>query len=82
MPEGSVVPADFWIDDEHQSVSRGVREMACRLNNDGHSFDQTAANLARTAQLCMSGEQLRRLVLAAGEAVLQAQQSGHIAAEG
>lgn len=76
---GSVVPADHWIDDQYQSVSGGVREMACRLNNDGHSFDRTAENLARTAQIRVSGEQLRRLVLEAGAAVLQAQQSGHIA---
>ncbi len=53
--------------------------MACRLNNDGHSFEKTAANLARTAQISMSGEQLRQLALASGEAVLEAQQSDRIA---
>jgi len=76
--EGSVAPADAWMDDEQSSVSRGVCEMACRLNNDGHSFDKTAANLARTAQISMSGEQLRQLTLASGEAVLQAQQSDRV----
>ena len=79
LPEGSVAPADVWLDDAQSSVSRGVREMACRLNNDGHSFAKTAVNLARTAQISMSGEQLRRLTLDAGEAVLSAQQSSQIA---
>jgi len=76
--EGSLAPADAIIDTQQQSVSRGVREMACRLNNDGQSFDKTAENLARTAQIQMCGEQLRQLVTAEGRAVLQAQQSHQI----
>jgi hypothetical protein len=76
--EGSLAPADAIIDTQQQSVSHGVREMACRLNNDGQSFDKTAENLARTAQIQMCGEQLRQLVTAEGRAVLQAQQSNQI----
>lgn len=76
---GSVAPADASIDRTHQSVSPGVREMACRLNNDGVSFQRAAQNLGRTANVCMSGEQLRLLVLAEGEAVLAAQQADAIA---
>lgn len=48
---GSVAPADTVIDPQHSTVSPGVREMACRLNNDGVSFDRAAENLARTAQV-------------------------------
>src|SRR4051812_12249028 len=53
--------------------------MACRLNGDGKSFDKAAANLARTAQVHVSGETLRVLVEAEGRRVLQAQQSGQLA---
>lgn len=75
---GSVAPADGILDTQQQSVSHGVREMACRLNNHGQSFDKSAENLARTAQVQMCGEQLRQLVNAEGRAVLQAQQSNQI----
>ena len=57
----------------------GVREMACRLNGDGKNFDKAAANLARTAQVQLSGETLRVLVEAEGKRVLQAQRSGRLA---
>lgn len=52
--------------------------MVCRLNRDGVSFDQAAENLARTAQIQMSGEQLRRIVLAEGRRVLAAQEANTI----
>lgn len=75
---GSVAPMEQLLDPQQSSVSVGVREMACRLNNDGTSFDSTAENLHRTAMVKMSGEQLRQLVLAEGTAVLQAQQENAI----
>ena len=52
--------------------------MACRLNGDGKNFDKAAANLARTAQVQLSGETLRVLVEAEGKRVLQAQRSGRL----
>ena len=73
--QGSVVPADEVIDPGLASVSIGVREMACRLNNNSTSFDTTAANLNRTAQIVMSGEQVRKVVQSEGRAVLAAQQA-------
>jgi hypothetical protein len=60
-------------------VTPGVREMASRLNNDATSFDRAAENLARTAQIPMSGEQLRKIVLAEGHHILAAQQTAAIA---
>ena len=79
--QGSVVPADEVIDPGLASVSLGVREMACRLNNDSTSFDKTAANLNRTAQIVMSGEQVRKVVQAEGRAVLAAQQANTLPTE-
>ena len=75
---GSSAPSDDLIDRRGQTVTVGVIEMAARLNNDGTSFDAAAENLARTAQVKMSGEQLRKLVTGAGKAVLAGQQSGNI----
>ncbi len=73
--EGSTAPADTLIDRQGQAVTGGVIEMASRLNNDGTSFDAAADNLFRTAQIKMSGEQLRQLVIAAGQSVLAVQRS-------
>ena len=75
---GSSAPSDELIDRRGQTVTVGVIEMAARLNNDGTSFDAAAENLARTAQVKMSGEQLRKLVTGAGKAVLAGQRSGNI----
>ena len=52
--------------------------MACRLNGDGKNFDKAAANLARTAQVKLSGETLRVLVETEGRWVVQAQRSGQL----
>jgi hypothetical protein len=52
--------------------------MACRLNNDAASFDKAADNLQRAAQLKMSGEQVRLVVLEEGQRVLKAQQTNAV----
>ena len=76
--EGTTAPLDAWLDTFEGTISLGVREMACRLNGDGKNFDKAAANLARTAQVALSGETLRTLVEAEGQRVLQAQRSGQL----
>ncbi len=77
--EGTSTPLDAWLDTVEGTISLGVREMACRLNGDGKNFDKAAANLARTAQVKLSGETLRVLVEAEGKRVLQAQRSESLA---
>jgi hypothetical protein len=79
--DGASAPIDAWLDAAEGTISLGVREMACRLNGDGKNFDKAAANLARTAQVTVSGETLRVLVETEGKRVLQAQQSGQLALE-
>lgn len=81
LQSGSVAPVDAAIDRAHDSVSPGVREMVCRLNNDAASFDRTAENLQRTANVPISGEQVRLLVIAEGGQVLAVQQAGAIRPE-
>src|SRR5215207_3656085 len=76
--EGTTTPLDAWLDTVEATISLGVREMACRLNGDGKNFDKAAANLARTAEVPLSGETLRVLVETEGKHVVQAQRSGQL----
>ena len=50
--------------------------MACRENKDASSFEAAADNLARTAQVKMSAEQLRQIVEAEGARINAAQDRG------
>jgi hypothetical protein len=75
--DGSECPADRLLS-AIDGVSRGVREMACRTNDHASSFDTAAADLERTAQVKMSGEQLRQVVQNEGRRVLAAQESGEL----
>ena len=75
---GSDAPLDRWIMANGDSVTPGVREMCCRLNNDSSNFDRAADNLFRTAHVKLSGELLRQIVEAEGRAVLQLHQRGLI----
>ncbi len=59
-------------------MSLGLREMACRLNLASRNFDKAAANLARAAQVTLSGELLRQVVQAEGKAVQKAAQAGQL----
>ncbi len=76
--DGTTTPLDAWLDTVEATISLGVREMACRLNGDGKNFDKAAANLARTAEVQLSGETLRGLVETEGKHVVQAQRSGQL----
>src|SRR6516165_7952442 len=53
---GSQSPLDNWLDQAHASISHGVRELACRLNQAARSFEKATDNLARCAQLRLSRE--------------------------
>jgi hypothetical protein len=75
---GSFTPLDDWIDAAHASISRGVAEMACRLNQASRCFAKAADNLARCAQVRLSRETLRDLAESEGKAVLAAERSGLI----
>ncbi len=70
--EGSETPADRWLDEAEATISEGVREMACRVNQDSASFAKTAANLARAAHWSISKEALRQLIEGEGEVVVDA----------
>jgi hypothetical protein len=69
------------LDEAEATISEGVREMACRLNQDSASFAKTAANLARAAHWSISKEALRQLIEGEGKVVLRALQRGELQPE-
>jgi hypothetical protein len=73
---GSSHPLDVWLDTAEATISLGVRELACRLNLASRNFDKAADNLGRAAQIRLSGEWLRAVVEAEGQAVQKAAQAG------
>lgn len=75
---GSFTPIDDWLDAAQASISKGVAEMACRLNQASRSFDKAADSLARCAQISLSRESLRQLAESEGRAVLAAERAGKI----
>lgn len=75
---GSVAPADALIDRRGETITPGVREMACRVNLSATSFAQAATTLRRLAQIELSDELLRQVVEAAGREALRAQQSNAV----
>jgi hypothetical protein len=74
----SFAPLDDWIDPTQASITQGVRELVCRLNQASRCFAKAADNLARTAQLRLSRELLRQVVLAEGKAVAAAEKDGRL----
>lgn len=64
------------MDQVEATISRGTRELSCRLNAGAKSFDKAAENLAAAAQVSMSGETLRQVVEEEGRRVLAAKASG------
>jgi hypothetical protein len=76
---GSIAPADLILDRTETTITPGALEIACRENLSATSFVKAAANIERTAQLEISGEQLRKVVEAAGRRVLEVQEAGRIA---
>jgi hypothetical protein len=75
---GSQFPLDAWIDRAEDTVSLGLRELACRLNLAARDFDKAAENLARAAQVRLSGEFLRQIVESEGKAIQAAAQAGRL----
>ncbi len=76
--DGSETPTDRLLDELEATISEGVREMGCRLNQDAASFAKAAANLSRTAHLDVSKETLRQLVEAEGKSVIRQMHNGEV----
>jgi len=66
------------LDEAEATISEGVREMACRLNQGATSFEVAAKNLCRTAHLEINKETLRQVVEAEGKAALRGMQRGEL----
>src|SRR5205085_4782891 len=79
---GSTHPLDAWLDRAEDSLSLGLRELACRLNLASRNFDKAAANLGRAAPVHLSGEFLRQVVESEGKAVQAAATAGNCPSTG
>jgi hypothetical protein len=66
---GSCTTLDARLDAAEATVRRGVRALACRLNQGARRFAKAADNLARVAQVDLSEERRRQVVEAEGRAV-------------
>jgi hypothetical protein len=75
---GSCCPLDSWLDTAEDTVSLGLRELSCRLNMASRNFDKAADNLARAAQVRLSGELLRQVVESEGKAIQTAAKAGRL----
>lgn len=71
-----VIPVDALLGMAEATISRGLAELCCRLNRGSTSFAEAAEHLGRAAQVHVSREILRQVVLAAGRKVVQAQATG------
>jgi hypothetical protein len=75
---GSFTPIDDRLDRARASISRGVAEMACRLNQAPRCFAKAADDLARCAQVRLSRGTSRDLAESEGRAVLAAGRAGEV----
>ena len=68
---GSVTPIDAWLEETCQRFTRGVVELACRLNRCESGFQELSVTLKRAAGLSIGKETLRQLIEAEGQNVLE-----------
>jgi hypothetical protein len=73
---GGVTPVDALLDAAEATVSLGARELCCRLNATGKSFERTVDQLKHAAQLSVGETLLREVVEAEGKRVLAVSESG------
>jgi len=75
---GSVTPIDPWLQETCETFTRGVIELACRLNRHQSGFQELAITLARAAGLKIGKETLRGLIEAEGRGALQQVRQGEL----
>lgn len=76
--EGSVAPLDEFLDQAQRTLTRGLLEMLCRLNQCSSSFAKTAENLKRLTTIEISAETVRQVIEAEGRAAAVAMRRGRI----
>ena len=76
VDEGSSTPSDDLLDAVHDTISQATRDLCIQLNRASRSFQMTAENLKKAAQLTLSRETMRQAVEAEGKAALALAQSG------
>lgn len=76
--EGSVAPLDEFLNQAERTLTRGLLEMLCRLNQCSSSFAKTAENLERLTTIEISAETVRQVIEAEGRAAVGAMRRGRI----
>ena len=76
--QGSVTPSDDLLDGVHDTISWATRQLCCQLNRASRSFEMTAQNLKKAAQLSLGHETVRQAVEADGKALLERSRSGQL----
>jgi hypothetical protein len=68
---GSLTPLDEWLNETCERFTRGVVELACRLNRCESGFQELSVTLFRAAGLSVGKESLRQLIEAEGQRILE-----------
>ena len=68
---GSLTPLDEWLNAAGERFTRGVVELACRLNRCESGFQELSITMKRAAGLSIGKESLRQLIEAEGQRVLE-----------
>ena len=76
--DGSEVPIDRLLDHVESTISVGVRELTCLVNQNALSFQKAKEVLWSTAHIEVSKETVRQLVEEEGKAVLRSMRQARI----
>jgi len=76
--QGSSTPSDDLLDAVHNTISLATRQLCCQLNRASRSFEMTAQNLKKAAQLSLSHDTVRQAVEDDGKALLEMSRRGQL----
>lgn len=76
--EGSIAPLDDFLDQAQKTLTRGVLEMLCRLNQCSASFAKTVENLQHLTAIEISAETARQVIEGEGCAAAEAMRRGRV----
>jgi hypothetical protein len=76
--EGTSTPSDDLLDAFHDTISLATRQLCNQLNRASRSFEMTAENLKKAAQLSLSRETVRQVLEGEGREVLALARSGDL----
>lgn len=76
--QGTSTPSDDLLDAIHDTISVATRQLCNQLNRASRSFEMTAQNLKKAAQLSLSHDTVRQAVEGDGKALLELSRRGDL----